>query len=174
MIEQMSPLTRRIVAVGLLILLLLVALQAVVVPLAGALGNQRAELTELSARHARLAATAKRLLPDTSTVPPGLAITAPDPARAGGRLEALLAGGASIAGVKLDQTPAHSLAGQQRLIGSEIVVTGPEAGVTNFVSLVEHGSPTLRFRHWQLVAGDSAQAPVRFTGLVVAAWEPLP
>lgn len=174
MIEQMSPLTRRIVAVGLLILVLFIALQLIVLPLAGALRDQRAELTELSARHARLAATAKRLLPDASTVPPGLAITAPDPARAGARLQALLAGSASIAGVKLDQTPPHPLAGQPRLIGSEIVVTGPEAGVANFVSLVEHGSPTMRFQHWQLVAGDRTQTPVRFTGLVVAAWEALP
>lgn len=174
MIDQMSPLTRRIVAGGLLILLLLVALQLIVLPLMGALGDQRTELTELGARHARLSATSKRLLPDASAMPPGLAITAPDPAHAGGRLQALLVGSASIAGVKLNQTPPHPLAGQPRLIGSEIVVTGPEAGVTSFVSLVEHGSPALRFRHWQLVAGDAAQAPVRFTGPVVAAWEPLP
>lgn len=173
MTEQLSPLTRRIVAIGLLVLVLLILVQWVVVPIIQTIGDQRDDLATLRNRHARLVATAKRLLPDASTMPPGLAIGATDSTAAGHRLQALLAGSASIAHVALSPGNITALPGTAHLVGAEIVVGGTEAEVTRFVSLVEHGSPALRFRHWRLSPREGASDAVQFSGQVIAAWEPL-
>jgi len=171
MIEQMSPITRRIVAVGLVILVVLLAGQFLLLPIGEAIADQHDDLSALRSRRARLVATARRLMPDSSTMPPGLAVAATDPASAGKRLQALLSGSAATAGVTLTQGVALPVAGSSRILGINLVATGTEAGLSSFASLVEHGSPVIRFQHWRMTMSD-APTTMHFEGFAVAAWQP--
>ena len=73
---DISPLTRRIVAVGILVLAILLGLQLIIMPVVNGIQLHRAELTELRAREARLTALLHRPPPQVSTMPAGLAISA--------------------------------------------------------------------------------------------------
>jgi hypothetical protein len=191
MIDQLSPLTRRIVAVGLLVLIVLLAVQLIIAPLFSAIGDQRAELADLRARRVRLEATKARLLPDGSTMAMALAIAAPDRAAAQLRLRALLTGSAGIAGVTLVATASSATADRPRDVAIDLSASGTEAALTTFASLVEHGTPLIRFRHWQIGRDETALPPpgalpgalpggsapsvpaLRLTGLAIAVWAPL-
>jgi hypothetical protein len=186
MIDQLSPFTRKIVAVGLLVLAMLLVVQLIIAPLFSAIGDQRAELADLRARRVRLEATRARLLPDGSTMPMALAIGAPDRAAAQLRLRALLTGSAGIAGVTLVANAAPATADRPQEVAIDLSATGSEAALTTFASLVEHGTPLIRFRHWRIGQDETPAPPLgalpgvsapsvptlRLNGLAVAVWAP--
>lgn len=169
MIGEMSPLTRRIVAVGLLVLMVLLGVQSVAVPLVGAIMNQRDELAALKLREARLRATMDRTLPEVSKVRPEQVIAAATPPQAIQRSQAVLASDAAMAGVTLQLGPPCNT-GQPQLLCTDVAVSGKEAGVSHFLSVIEHGPPVIRFQRWQLVPGQGTDTQLHFTGRAMAIW----
>lgn len=170
MIEQMSPLTRRIVAVGLAVLLILIAIQYAIVPLAIGIGERRDELASLQTREARLRATIRRPLPKASSVPPAQTVNAANAMHATQRLQALLAGDAALAGVTLQLGAPCASKTSPTLLCVQIAVLGPEAGVSHFLSQIEHGAPAIRFQSWQLAAGQGSDNQLHMTAQARAAW----
>lgn len=170
MIEQMSPLTRRIVAVGMLVLLILLVLQYVIVPLAGAIASQRDELAALRTREARLHATLRRDLPKASSIRPAQAVTAPNAIQATQHLQALLAGDAAVAGATLQLGPPCPPSTPTPPLCVEIAISGREASVSHFLSLAEHGTPLIRFRPWQLTPGQGNDTQLHWAGRALAVW----
>ena len=171
MIDQMSPLTRRIVAIGLLVLLALLLVQYVLAPLVGAIVDQRDALTALRAREWRLHATARRTLPEASKVRPGQAIIAPSPAQGSQRLQALLAGDAALAGVSVQLGPPCAPNHKPALLCVDLAVSGTEADIARFLNSVEHGTPIVRFRTWQLTPGQGTDIQLHFSGRALAVWQ---
>jgi Tfp pilus assembly protein PilO len=171
MIDQMSPLSRRIVAVGLLVLLVLLLVQYVLAPLASAIVDQRDALTALRARETRLQATARRTLPNASDVQPGQAIIAPSPSQGAQRLQALLAGKAALAGVSVQLGPPCAPKDEPALLCADLAVSGTEADMARFLNSVEHGAPVIRFRMWQLTPGQGVDTQLHFNGRAVAVWQ---
>jgi hypothetical protein len=171
MIDQMSPLTRRIAAVGLLVLLVLLLVQYVLAPLVGAIVDQRDALTALRAREMRFQATARRTLPPASNVRPGQAIIAPSPAQGSQRLQALLAGKAALAGVSVQLGPPCAPKDKPALLCTDLAVSGTEADIARFLNSVEHGAPVIRFRTWQLTPGQGTDTQLHFSGRALAVWQ---
>jgi len=170
MIEQMSPLTRKIVAVGLLVLLPLLAFQYVIGPLVGGIAGQRDELAALRTREARLRATIHRRLPKASSVGPAQSVSAVNEAQATQRLQAMLAGDAAVAGATLQLGPPCAPQAPPESLCVQIAVSGSEASVSHFLSLVEHGVPIIRFRVWQLASGPGGDNQLHLTSRALAAW----
>jgi hypothetical protein len=173
--EQLSPITRKTVAVGLAVLLLLLAIQYVVVPLASAIGSQRDELASLRQREAQLRAVIEQPMPAASHVPAGLAIGAASLPEARQRMQALLAGDAAVAGATL-QLGAACPSDDPRQLCVEIDASGSEASVARFLSLAEHGPPAARFRSWQLgppksPLGQDQSLSLHFSGKATAVWQ---
>jgi len=170
MIEQMSPLTRRIVAVGLLVLAILLIVQYVIAPLAGGISGQRDELAALRIREARLRATIRRPLPKASSLGPAQVVEARNETQATQRLQALLAGDAAVAGATLQLGPPCTPPASPGSLCAQIAVSGKEASVSHFLSQVEHGNPVIRFRVWQLTSGQGDDSQLCLTGRALAAW----
>src|ERR1041385_9199763 len=99
--DQFSPITRRILAAGLLILLLLLVLQGLLLPLLGAIQEKREELAGLRNRNAHLSDVRDRPLPRMSVLPAGATIRAPASAAAIARLEMVTRQAADTAGINL-------------------------------------------------------------------------
>jgi len=170
MIEQMSPLTRKIVAVGLLVLAVLLVLQYVIAPLIGGIAGQRDELAGLRIREARLRATIHRSLPKASSVGATQVVAVLNEAQATQRLQALLAGDAAVAGATLQLGPPCTPPAPPGSLCVQIAVSGGEASVDHFLSRVEHGVPVIRFRVWQLTSGQGGDSQLHLTGRALAAW----
>jgi Tfp pilus assembly protein PilO len=169
-IEQISPLTRKIVAAGLLVLMVLLTIQYVIAPLAGAIAGQRDELAALRTRKARLQATVLRALPKASLVQSGQAVPAPDTLRAMQHLQTLLAGDAAVVGATLQLGPPCAGEAPPAPLCAQIAVSGSEASISHFMSLVEHGAPVIRFRQWQMASGQAGDSQLHLTGQAFAVW----
>ena len=171
MIEQVSPLTRRIVAVGLLILVLLVGLQGILLPLASRISDQREELAILRDRAAHLKDINDRPLPPMSALPAHAAIKAIAAGPALERLRAAISQAATASGVTLNGVAPPSSAGPAQHLDLEVSATGSEEALTQFVGLLEHGDPLMRWESWRIQPGSATDQPLTLSGRVAAAWE---
>lgn len=170
--HALSPATRRILAIGLLILALLLALQWLLLPLAGTIQAQREELVGLRSRAAHLAAVRDQPLPRMSSLPAHSTIRAAAAGPALDQLKVAVNQAASAAGVTLRGMIAHSAADRSgALLALDIDATGSEEAITRFVGLLEDGDPLVRFESWRLQAGATPDQPLALSGRLAAAWE---
>ena len=168
--EGISPITRRIVAAGLLILGLLLALQWMLLPLISLIVERREELASLRGRAAHLIAIRDQPLTRLSSFPMRATIkaSAVDPALQ--RMKIIANQAAIAAGVNIHGLIAHPPAADAtHLLLLDIEVTGSEEALTRFANLLERGDPLVRFEHFRMQAGDAR--PMTLTGRLTAAWE---
>ena len=160
MIASFSPFTRRVLALGILVLLLLGAIQLIVAPLYAVTANSLSDLEDARFRRARLESIAARPpLPAAPPVPASLYLTAPDRQRATDLLLATIGGSAGRHQVQIDSIAALP-AGSSR--GAAIAVTvsarGEHDKVLAWVNELERGSPSVHFADWSLAPDASAPA----------------
>lgn len=152
MMEGFGLGTRRTVAAGLLVLVLLLVIDIVISPLAAAVGDMRGELALLKAREARLEAAKQWPAAEADA----------------GRYEGLLLPG-SEAGARealatrleraaeaqgLDAPPAAVSVvprGEGLAVEARLAVSGPHDAVLGFIAEIEAGSPLVRFSSLDLV-----------------------
>ena len=170
--ESMSPGTRQFVAVALLILVVLLALELVIEPLATGMSGSLTALHDARFRRARLVLLDARPLPPAGTpVPPALLVHAPGRLQAAQTVAALVGAAAARAEVTpgnttpLDPDPANP-----RRVGVSLTATGTETSIENLVGEIERATPLLRLTRWTIVAPDKAGDPVRLEADVVAVW----
>ncbi len=171
MIDQFSPLTRRIVAVGLLILVLLIGLQGILLPVANRISDQREELAVLRDRAAHLQDISDRPLPAMSALPAHAAIKAMAAGPALERLRAAISQAATASGVALNGVAASSAGGSTQRLYLDVNATGSEEALTQFIGLLEHGDPLMRWESWRIQSGSATDQPLTLSGRVAAAWE---
>lgn len=180
MIENFSPLSRRIVAVGLLILLVLLSINLVIVPVVGRLFDTLDELENSRMALARLQAIRQRPIPPKGkAVPSELYLIAGDHQAAGDLLAARLA---TVADQQAVEISGLSLMGpmgaEDRAIRLSASVTGDQEKLLAFINAIEQGPPAVRFENWSLKSGGEvpavAAAPVKleFRGVAAVAWRP--
>lgn len=171
MIDQVSPLTRRVVAIGLLVLILLVGLQGIIVPLISGISDQREELAILRDRAAHLKDINDRPLPAMSALPAHAAIKAMAAGPALERLRAAISQAAAASGVILNGVAPPSTAVPAQHLDLDLSATGSEEALTQFIGLLEHGDPLMRWESWRIQPESAAGRPLTLSGRVVAAWE---
>lgn len=156
MIASFSPFTRKVLALGILLLALLGAIQLVIAPLYALTANSLSELEDARYRRARLESIAARPpLPTAAPVPASLYLTAPDRQRATDLLLAAIGGAAGRYQLQVDSiaaVPAESSRGAA--IAVTVVARGEHDALLAWINDLETGTPNIHFADWSL-APDS-------------------
>lgn len=170
MIDGFSPLTRRILAFGILVLLLLLGLRVA----AGVAEGVSGSLQELSDKRfvlARLEAVRSRPEPvRPRPLPPGLHFQAASYEQASAMASSAVRGAAAAAQFTLSSVSVDPLKPENPgLIEIRVGGKGPELAALAFVEQLERGQPAMRLRTWQ-VAADPASPEIAIEGVAAAAW----
>jgi hypothetical protein len=162
MMAQFSPLTRRVVALGIAILLVFGLVNLVLVPIYNLTAGSLSGLEDARFQNARLEAIAARpLLPRSEPVPSSLYLVAPDRQRAMDALIAAIGTAASRYEIQLDSvTPSDGEAGRSGTIMVSITARGEHDKMLAWINELERGAPAIYFPEWSLGAGEGPAAPV--------------
>jgi hypothetical protein len=167
-----SPVTRRILAVGILIFLLIVTISWIVTPALSLVDTKLDELADLRFRRARLDALLKRPTPPASVpIPSSLYVSAPNREAAA---EQVLVGIRDIAvqhQVLIEQAtvlPAGS--GTPSHITINLAASGPEVNLVAFINALERGTPMIRLSPWKLASQDNPQMPLHLAAQAFFTW----
>ena len=167
---DLSPLNRRILAITILLLMILGAVELVLIPLATASSDALDRLSEARFRRERLQAIADRPSPANVSSPPAvLYVIAPDATRAGGTLGDGLREDAASAGVALQIQPSPAKPTEPQALAADVIASGPEAAIVGFLNRVEQGTPVIRLTRWHL-SSDPAGEGLRLEARAEAAW----
>jgi Type II secretion system (T2SS), protein M subtype b len=172
MTASWSPLTRRLVALGLLILALLGVLNLIIMPVATMLTDSLDALHDNRFRLARLdAIDARPPLPPAPVLAPGLTVTGIDQGAAAAALIGNIGAAAARAQLALEPpTLLPSATGDAKRLALRVAATGPEPMMLQFVNELERGAPLIRFRSWRLSVVEGSPRQLRFEAIAVAAW----
>jgi len=181
-LEQMSPLTRRIVALGILVLLLLGLLNLIVVPLFSAVSANAGALEDSRFRRERLEALQARPAPPPSQpVAPDLYFSSPDRDAAAAMVTAAINAAAARSQIAVENLAIQpEEAGAKQTLSLSLAARGNEEALVSFINEIERGQPLLRFRTWAIAGSAPAGAPApspapaetRLTGTLLAVWSP--
>lgn len=169
-LDSFSPLGRRLIALGLLAVLLLGMATLVLMPLWARMTESSANLADLRFRHDQLSAIAARPAPPPT--PSALAaemIAALDEGAARAQLQTALQSAAATAGIEAQLTPAPSVT-DASLVAVAVNASAPEEKLLQFLGQIEQAQPLVRFRSWRLGAPPPGENKVSFSGEAVAAW----
>lgn len=169
MIQSFSPLTRRILAVGLLVLLVLLGLR-LAAGLGGAISSSLEELEDSRFRLARMEALRTRAAPPAADpLPAGLTLAAASHEDAAAQALAAVNGAAGAAQLTLARAaPLPQEPGNPNLVQVTLSAAGPEAAVLAFVSELEKSTPPVRLASWRIAAAPGGGLAVE--GVAAAAW----
>ncbi len=171
MIQEFSPRTRRIVAIGILVLLALLAVQ-LSAAVARAVSNSLDELEESRFRLARLEAIrARPAAPPPRPIPEELTFQAASYDEAAA--QALAAVNAAAASAQLVLPTVSALPRDEanpNLIRISVAGSAPEQAVLTFIGEIEKASPAVRLRSWNATAAEGQPPALIFEGVAVAAW----
>lgn len=159
--EQFSPLSQRLIALGLLVLALLVAFSFVIAPAFSLLQGNLASLRDLRLQVARAEAIRDRPDPPaTDEVSTNLYITAPDQVTANEILVGQIASLAARQGLQaqIDQAP-DGAGAAPALLSVSFRLAGEQAAVLTFLNDLERSTPLIRFGSLQMIQGNGG-APV--------------
>lgn len=172
MVDSFSPLTRRILALGVLVLLLLLGARVAATVVEGASGSLQ-ELRDRRFVLARLEAVRSRPLPVRARpLPPGLHIQAASYEQASAIAASAIRGAAAAAQLTLTSVAVEPPQPANRgLIELRVAGKGPELAALAFVEHLERGQPAIRLRSWRMAA-DPATPELAIEGVAAAAWGP--
>jgi hypothetical protein len=174
MMAPFSPVTRKLLALGILVLLVLGALQLIVAPLYALTANSLSGLEDARFRRARLESIAARPpLPASAPVPASLYLEAPDRQRATDLLLAAIGGSASRYQVQIDSiAPLAAESSRGAAIAVTVAARGEHDKVLAWINELERGIPNVHFADWSLAPDSSAAAAG--TGAAMPGLLPLP
>lgn len=172
MMETLSPFSRRLIALALLGLAIVSALNLIVVPLITLAGDKLDRLEDARFRRAKLEAlNARPLPPRGDPVPPNVYFRANDAAAAGAMLLAVVNGAAARTQVTIERTALLPATPPRPLmLTADIAVTGPEVALVTFIGEIERGDPLIRLDRWRLISPDVPGGPTRLEARAMAVW----
>jgi hypothetical protein len=152
MMAQFSPFTRRVVAVGILVLGLFAMVNLLIVPLYGLTSGSLSDLEDARFQRARLEAIASRPpLPRADPVSPSLYLTAPDRQRAVDALISAVGGAAARYEIQLDNVaPLPADPSRPKAIALTFSARGEQDRILAWINELEVGPPAIRFGEWSL------------------------
>lgn len=177
MIELSAP-VRRVVAIGLLVLALLLAGTLVVAPLVSATVRAIDRLADARFALARLNTLAR----DGATLPvdlrareqtvDALLLTAVSEQDAQIALQTAIRAAARATGITLERLTAQPTTadGPVRRLSVDVVATAPERSVLSMIQGVEQARPPMFFARWQATAAEAPDRPMRLEATIVAFW----
>lgn len=170
-ISQFSPLTRKILALGLLVLALLLVWRLILSPVAAQMEGSLTELEDARFQRVRLENLQNRPKPDKAeALPAGIVFSAKSREEAAAGLNGYIGGLAAKHGLQIANITPRPGAETDKLLAFDLALIGEEVSVTRFINQAERGSPMIRFRSWQIEAGSDSDPNLQFSGQVIAAW----
>ena len=169
MMATFSPFTRRLLALGILVLLILFALQLIISPLYALTADNLSALEDARFRRARLEAIAARPpLPTAAPVPATLYLTAPDRQRATDLLLATIGRSAGQYQVQIDSVAAvPSSSSRGAAIAVTVAARGEHDAVLAWINDLESGTPNIHFADWSLAPDTSPPAACQQSAAVM-------
>lgn len=160
MMTQLSPFTRRLIALAILFFAIFGLLNLVVLPVATLLSTGFSDLADARFRLTRLEAIrARPMPPEALPVPVGLTLIAPDEPLATEQLRAQLMALATRYQLRLEASPAPgSETPTPGRIALAITVSGPQEPMLNFVNSLEQGEPLIRLKTWRMARDTGSSA----------------
>lgn len=172
MIEDMSPFAQRILAIGLLVLVLLLGLQLVVSPLIERMQISREALADSRYRLHKLANLAAQ--PETpmgKAVDPGLLLAAPNVKAALAQLLGQVSRIASATGANAQKVEAQDKQALPSMVAVQVELSGNETSIISFAEQLEAARPMVRMRDWRLELAPDNPAQLKLTATLLAGWE---
>ncbi|MEO9599803.1 hypothetical protein [Parasphingorhabdus sp.] len=170
-ISQFSPLTQRLFALGFLMLALLLVWTMILSPIVAQMESSLTELEDVRFQRVRLEKLQARPEPERAEVLPADVIFGSktrEEAAAG--FEAIISGLAIQNGLQVASITARPGQKGDKMLAFDLALIGEEVSVARFINQAELGSPMIRFRSWQITAGDAGDPNVQFSGQAVGAW----
>lgn len=171
MTELLSPLSRRIIAVGLLFLVVITAINLLILPLGqwtaetlSDLGSARER--EVVVRHAAHAEAP----PLGRPLPEGLAFAAANRDAALNMMSGHISELARTHNIVIDNLGAAAGPGQQSRMIIDFAASGVEIDIVKLMAALEQGSPKIRLESWTIIAPDTAGVPTKLRARAVAIW----
>jgi hypothetical protein len=170
MIDSFSPSSRRLIAVGLLLLKLLMLISFVIMPTFEWTKSHVDQLTDSRLKLARISALdkAQMVQPDTD-VPETLLFKAKNVAEAQSLFDAHLRRSAELNGIQNIFLEAETGAKVNGLLRSKFRVSGPEYQVASIISELESNAPLLRMDQWTL--RRDPDGIIALEASIVAGWQ---
>lgn len=193
MMAQFSPLTRRIVALGIAVLAMFGLVNLVLAPIYSVTAGSLSGLEDARFQKARLEAIAARPpLPRSDPVPQSLYLAAPDRQQATDALIAAIGASAARYGIQLDSvTPATPEPARPATVTATVAARGEQDKMLAWINDLERGAPAIYFATWSLAAQPDGSIPaaegapppapaapaggplmLAFTGNASIVWEP--
>ena len=175
MIENFSPITRRILAVGLLVLALLVGLRLVALAAAG-VGSALERLQDSRFALARVEAVRARPLPlQAKPLPPDQFYGAASHEAAAAAGVTRLRSVAGENGVTLDSlTPVPVDPANPQLVRLSFAARAAEPSLLAFLQALERDDPPMRLHGWSIARAAPDTPELALQGSAVMAWSPAP
>jgi hypothetical protein len=160
MMAPFSPVTRRVVAVGIFVLALFGLINLVALPVYALTASSLSGLEDARFQRARLEAIAARPpLPRSEPVPASLYLTAPDRERAADALIAAIGAAASRYEVQVESiAPAAADPARPGAVTVTIAARGEHDRMLAWINDLERGTPAVYFPIWKLAQSDAAAA----------------
>lgn len=170
-VQQFSPLTRKILAVALLVFILLLVWSVILSPLFSSIGASLSELDDARFQRERLERLEARPAPQAAEVLPGeIVFRVDNPETAADQIGGYFANLASGAGLQILSVEARVAKTGSKLLQVDFALQGPEEKVMRFINLAEKTMPIIRFKDWAIEAIDPASGEVQFSGQALAGW----
>lgn len=176
MTDVLSPLSRRIIAVALLLLCLVTLLNIVLVPLWQVNSDSLDDLATARSRLAHMQGVAGEQMPKQGDAVPATAMII-SPNRDGAMATLKGAVSASAAKTKIVSpsiTPVAQMIGPPAKLAVDVTAQGSEVDLVAFLADIEGSSPAIRLQSWSVFAPDAPGAPAHIEARAVAIWAARP
>lgn len=170
--SELSPFMRRILAIGILLLFLLCAIEFIVIPINGKIETSRDALADSRYEIIRLQGIIDRPDPPAGkALNPSLLLKAANHEEAQNALQNLLANLAAQNNIEITTIFATDDKPLTGLITANISVAGDEISVTNFLTQIENNQILMRMVDWNIEYDEDAPNQVKFSSRLLASWE---
>lgn len=179
MMTQFSPLSRRIIAIGILVLMLLLLIR-LLTPLASMMAESLSALEDSRFRLARVEAIRSQPAPSMGEeVPSDFYLIAASREIAADMLIATINAKAQQYEVRIDAIGlSDGVPGDAQRVDVSLTATGEQEKLLSFINDLEQARPLIRFGTWALASLDqmpgdgSTPVQLQFTGTAMAVWKP--
>jgi len=172
MMEGLSPVSRRVVAVALLLLAMISTVNLIALPLIEWTQMALNDLENARLREQRVTAAANSQAPSFGNpIPAELLVIADNQATAFDQVTGVVSAVAAKNEVRVDGI-SPALTGGGNRVAFDIKGSGSETSLVKMLSELEVGSPTVRCESWTILAPDAPEAPAKFLARGIAVWSP--
>lgn len=170
MMQDLVPFTRKVLALGVLVLVAAILISGAIVPLLSTLDHSLEQLADARFRHARLRALeALPPPPPGDRVPREIVIWAKSRQEAAQLISRRISAAANRNAVALEQAVLRPADAREVEISFDVVAAAPEASTLGMINELERSQPLIRLENWRL-SQEGPTSPLRLEARLSGVW----